>query len=144
VPCTIVGENVHLAFLPRDSKAIETSITTSIEQALLQKMLSVCEHTRLHVFHGISPERISKAACVVCLLHNNPSSDTILSQIKLHSSNIVPSTTTDLLLTDLFEYFHFFQGAVNQQMYTTRELLKTFPHNRSALLKSEPYSCLQS
>ena len=138
-----MGDKVHLAFLPRDSKPIETSITTSTEQAQLQKMLWVCGHTRLHVFHGISPEHISKAARVVCRLHNNPSSDTILSQIKLHGSSIVPSTTTDLLLTDLFEYFHFFQGAVNWQMYTTRELLKTFPHNRSAFLKSQPYSCFQ-
>jgi hypothetical protein len=100
-----------------------------------------------HIFHAmISPDHISKAAHVVCHLHNNPSSDTIWSQIKFDVSSIAPSTTTEDALAvsmDLFEYFRFFRRRCNRQMYMTREVLKTFPHERYALLKSQPYSRLQ-
>jgi len=52
VLCTIVGDQVHLVFIPRDSKAKETSITTSTEQAQHQKMLLVCEHKGFIYFMG--------------------------------------------------------------------------------------------
>jgi hypothetical protein len=44
VPCTTVGDEVHLMFLPWDSKTKESSNITSTKQAQRQKMLLACEH----------------------------------------------------------------------------------------------------
>jgi hypothetical protein len=142
----MVGDKVHLVFLPGDSKAKKTSITTSIEQAQHQKMLLVCGHKgfmyfmgrchqipspQLHLWYVISI--IIQAATLCC----HKSNLTVLVSLQA-----LPQTM-HLLLTDLFKCVHFSHGSVNRQMYKIRKVLKTFPSNRSAFLKLQPYSCLQ-
>jgi hypothetical protein len=66
----------------------------------------------------MSPYHLSEAELVVCHLHNNPSSDTILSQMKLDVLVLLPhttSTTTDnaLAINGLIRIFPLLQKVLS-------------------------------
>jgi len=79
----------------RTQKPKELQLPLQLSRHSIRKCFRHVNTKASHISWDNITRHIDKAAHMVCHLHNNPSSDNILSQMKPDGSSIAPSTTTD-------------------------------------------------